>query len=98
MVDGVCLLAESRQMQPFKGLEQRLTGRSSRRALRIARIQSSQCLLLFSQLAADLVFQQTEHAQPKREQAEQAFHPLVRLQLYRTHRQRSSFQASEASF
>src|SRR5260370_1235307 len=33
MVDGVCLLAESRQMQPFKGLEQRLTGRASRRVL-----------------------------------------------------------------
>ena len=76
MEDRLRKLGERRHMKSFKGLQQRLTGRPPGRALGIASVESGQVLPLFSQLAPHLVFQQTEHAQPQREQAEQACHPL----------------------
>src|SRR5260370_26650170 len=98
MIDRVSVLGESRQVQPLKRLQQGLTGRPPRRPLGIARIQSSQGVLLLSQLLPHLVFQQTEHTQPQREQAQQACHAWLRGQVQRRYRQGAPFQAPEAAF
>ena len=98
MIGVVCLLSVSCQMQPLEGFQQRFTGRPSRHTPGIASVESGQRLLWSSQLAAHLVFQQTEDTQPHREQAEQACDSLLRRQVQWAHRQRASFQTSEVAF
>src|SRR2546421_10554908 len=97
MIDRVRRLPQSRQVQPLKSLQHSLTGRPSRRTLGIAREESGQPILLLSQLLAHLVFEQTENAQPQREQAQQALHPVLTAQLQWRDRQRTAFQAPEAA-